>query len=88
MPGSIGSSQRGGYAEKASQMLGAAAQTFSQQDRVVKPAEPEKTAGGAISSAGSMALSGAMIGSAGGPVGTVIGGVVGGVVGLAGYMFS
>ena len=88
MPGLIGRSQQGGYVEKAQQMLGAAASTFSQQDRVVKPNEPEKTAGGALTSAGSMALSGAMIGSAVPVIGTAVGAVVGGIVGLAGYMLS
>ena len=77
----IGQRQQGGsYADRAGRFLGQAAQTFAQQDRVIKPGEEEKTAGGALMSAGSMAGAGASFGP--------WGALAGAVVGLGGYLLS
>lgn len=76
----IGSSAPG-FVEKAQASLGQAAQSFAQQDRVIKMGEEKKTAGGALGAA-----------AAGASVGTMInpgwGTAIGAVVGLGGYMLT
>ena len=83
----IGSS-RGGYAEKGAALLGQSAQSFSQQDRVIKQNDPGKTAGGALQGGLAGAGTGAMIGSVVPGIGTAVGAVGGAIVGMAGYMLS
>jgi hypothetical protein len=64
---------------KGSELLGQAAQTFSQQDRVVKQKAPGKTIGGAITSAAAMGGTGAMIGAAIAPTAAAATGAAAGV---------
>lgn len=81
-------SARPGFIQRGQQFLGSAAQTFAQQDRVVRQNAPGKTAGGALMGGLTGAGTGAMIGSAVPAIGTAIGAVGGAIIGIGGYLFS
>lgn len=71
----------GGYVGKAAGLLSQSAQTFSQQDRVARSPEEEKSAGGL----GMAALSGAAAGSV---INVGWGTAIGAVVGAGAYMLG
>jgi len=70
-----------GFVEKAQTGLSQAAQSYAQQDRVIKMGEEKKTAGGALGAAAAGAGAGTMINPGWGTA-------IGAVVGLAGYMLT
>jgi len=78
---------QGGYMDKASQLLGMSAQSYSMQQKKT-PGAPEKTIGGGLMSGMGGAAGGAMAGAAMGSGGGPWGAAIGGVVGLAAYFLG
>jgi hypothetical protein len=78
---------QGGFMDKASQMLGMSAQSYSMQQKKT-PGPPGKTIGGGLMMGAGGAMGGAMAGAAMGSGGGPWGAAIGGVVGLASYFLS
>jgi outer membrane lipoprotein SlyB len=70
-----------GFVDKAKGLLAQSGQSFSQQDRVIKQAEEEKSAGGALQGAAAGAAAGTMVLPGWGTA-------IGAVVGAAAYMLT